>query len=567
MAHKWDYLDAYRGKDFQGEWPTIPEMFLLAVKRFPHHPFFTRFNPERETQDYTQVLHEVERVSSWLQEQGLKSGDRVALNGKNSPLWGTVYLAVLYAGGVIVPIDNLMHNDRLMELAQFAGATFFFADSDVLERLDPAHPWVKSIQGHMVSLLGAPIDGVPTLADLHPSSIHPMVKRTEYDLAALLFTSGTTGNEKAVELSHRNIASDVYMASDVMAFVNDHDVLYALLPLHHSYCCSCVFLECVEHGAECVFGQSLAVSRMLNDLKRGKVTVFMGIPLLFNKVLSGMMKEVRKKGILVYGFVRALMAIGGFCKVTFKKNPMRPLFNKLLLSKVGLDHNRLLICGAGPLSPKVFKAYQQLGLDFVQGYGLTETSPIVTLNPVDHFKVDSIGKVFCLDDVIIGDPDKNGVGEIRVKGPNVTRGYWHDEAHTKELFDEQGYLRTGDLGVMDSEKYVYLKGRAKNMIVTEGGKNVYPEEIEDMFQLYEEIKQVLIRGYQEKKDVPSECIEAVIYPDPDLKDKEARVNEIVKEVNQKLVGYKKISKVTIVDKPMVMTTTMKIKRNQVKPSA
>ena len=564
MAHRWAYLDPYRGKDFQGEWPTIAELFLLNAKRYPHNKCFTRFNPDRETWDYTETKGYVVRLGSYLIEQGLKPGDRVALNGKNSPFWGLGYLAIAYAGGVIVPIDNQMHVDRLMELADFVGCSFMIADSDVLEKLDPANKWVQSIEGKKISMLGKNLDGVPNIMDVKPEKEYPLVPRTEDDLVALLFTSGTTGNEKAVMLTNKNIVSDVCQAADIMSYVNDTDTLYALLPLHHSYCCTAVFLEAIEHGGECLFGQSLAVSRMLNDLKRGHVTIFMGIPLLFNKVLSGMMKEIRKKGILVYGAVKLMMIIGGKCKLWFGVNPMRPIFNKLILSKLGLDHNRLLISGAGPLAPKVFKQYQQLGLNFVQGYGLTETAPIVTLNPSDHFKIDSIGKPFPLDDVIIAEPNEHGIGEIRVKGPNCTQGYWHDEQHTKELFDENGYLRTGDLGVMDSERYIVLKGRAKNLIVTEGGKNVYPEEIEDMFQLYDEIKQILIRGYQEKKDVPSEAIEAVIYSDPEKNASQQRIYEIVKEVNAKLVGYKKISKITILDKPMAMTTTLKVKRNQVK---
>ena len=172
----------------------------------------------------------------------------------------------------------------------------------------------------------------------------------------------------------------------------------------------------------------------------------------------------------------------------------------------------------------------------------------------------------------IADKDSEGVGEIRVKGPNICRGYLDDEENTKALFDEEGYLRTGDLGYLDSENYLYLKGRAKNIIVTEGGKNVFPEEIEDMFQLYQQIDQILIRGYQQKKDVPCESIEAVIYPsDEYYKDKgmtkeaiEKEIEGIVTEVNRGLVGYKKIEKVTFVDKPMEVTTTKKIKRGLVK---
>ena len=186
--------------------------------------------------------------------------------------------------------------------------------------------------------------------------------------------------------------------------------------------------------------------------------------------------------------------------------------------------------------------------------------------------MDSVGRVLSFVDMIIADKDSDGIGEIRVKGPNITRGYLDDEENTKALFDENGYLKTGDLGYLDSENYLYLKGRAKNIIVTEGGKNVFPEEIEDMFQLYQQVEQILIRGFQMKKDVPSECIEAVIYPSEDYyKEKNLSPDEIrkdiegiISEVNRNLVGYKKIEKLTIVDKPMEMTTTKKIKRNLVK---
>ena len=192
----------------------------------------------------------------------------------------------------------------------------------------------------------------------------------------------------------------------------------------------------------------------------------------------------------------------------------------------------------------------------------------MTLNPPEKFIVDSIGHPLAFIDMIIADKDADGIGEIRIKGPNNCIGYLDDEENTKALFDENGYLKTGDLGYMDKDNYVYLKGRKKNIIVTEGGKNVFPEEIEDMFQLYGQIEQILIRGFQQNKDVPSESIEAVIYPSPDyIKENnlsadavKAEIEKIVGEVNKQLAGYKKIEKITIVDKPMEMTTTKKIKR-------
>jgi len=542
-------------------------MFSITLEKFPHRPCFTSFKPEKHTLTYTEVEHAMIRVSSYLQESGVAPGDRVIINGKNSPSWAIAYLAVLHAGAVVVPLDNQMPTHRLEDLASFCDATFVFGDKAVLESLDQSLPWFKGLKG-MASLLGES-SLCPSIEVVQASREYPKHESSCEDLAAILFTSGTTGNEKGVMLTHTNIVSDVYQACDgIFLSLDEKDVLYALLPLHHSYCCTSVLLETLKHGSECVFGQDIAVSRMIADMTKGQVTIFMGIPMLYNKILAGMMKQVRKKGLFTYALVRTMMSINGLAKKHLKANIFRGTFNKLLLCKLGLDQNRILICGAGPLSPQVFKQYQQLGLDFIQGYGLTETSPILTLNPISHFKIKSVGMVFPLVDMKIGNKDTHGIGEILVKGPNVTKGYWKDEEHTKELFDEEGYLKTGDLGYLDKENYLYLKGRAKNLIITEGGKNVYPEEIEDMFQLYAQVDQVLIRGYKPQKNSHEELIEAVIHPNAeyyasqDISEK-ADLESVIKEVNQSLPGYKKITKLTIIEEPMEMTSTKKIKRNRV----
>ncbi len=567
MKHSWDELDQYRGKLFSGQWPTIIDLLLMTEEKFGERNSFTVFNPDRVTLTFTELLGEVRRVGSFLGEVGIKKGDRVVVNGKNSPHWAIAYLATLWAGGVVVPLDNQMHSERVQSLSAFVEASFFFGDQNVIEALDTEKEWVGALKG-MATIAGS-ITGKPTIEELKPKKERERVHTEENDLAAILFTSGTTGSEKGAMLTHANITSDVYQACDGMFLsLDETDVLYALLPLHHSYCCTAVLLESIKHGAECVFGQDIVVSRMINDLSRGKVTIFMGIPLLYNKLLNGLLKQVKKKGFFVNTLIRTMMAINGFTKKYLKANIFRPAFNKMLLSKVGLDHNHILICGAGPLSPKVFKQYQQLGLDFIQGYGLTETSPILTLNPVSKFKIDSVGKVFPLVDMIIADPDEHGVGEIRVKGPNVTTGYYKDKKNTAELFDEEGYLKTGDLGYLDREQYLYLKGRAKNLIVTEGGKNVYPEEIEDLFQLHTQIEQILIRGYQEKADIPGEAIEAVIYPSEEYYAEhkipiKEDLEKIIAEVNQQLPLYAKITRLTIAEEAMDMTSTKKIKRNTV----
>ncbi|HKL58378.1 MAG TPA: AMP-binding protein [Sphaerochaeta sp.] len=567
MKHSWEELDHMRGTLFSGQWPTIIEMFSLSEKKFPHRPCFTSFKPERVTLTYREVQKAIVRVSSYLQEQGVAPGDRVIINGKNSPNWAIAYLAVLHAGAIVVPLDNQMPTSRVQDLSSFCEASFVFGDKAVIEAFTQDLLWFKTIKG-MATLLGESLL-CPSIENIEASKEHKAHASTCEDIAAILFTSGTTGNEKGVKLTHTNIVSDVYQACDgIFLSLDETDVLYALLPLHHSYCCTSVLLETLKHGSECVFGQEIAVSRMIADMTKGQVTIFMGIPMLYNKILAGMMKQVRKKGIITYALVRTMMTINGFTKKNLKANIFRKTFNKLLLNKVGLDQNRILICGAGPLSPQVFKHYQQLGLDFIQGYGLTETSPILTLNPISHFKIKSVGMVFPLVDMKIGNTDAHGIGEILVKGPNITSGYYNDEEHTKELFDEDGYLKTGDLGYLDKENYLYLKGRAKNLIITEGGKNVYPEEIEDMFQLYAQIDQVLIRGYQKCRNSHSELIEAVIYPNMEYyanqeTDMQEDLAKIIKEVNQLLQGYKKIEKLTILTESMAMTSTKKIKRNMV----
>ncbi|MDY2816572.1 MAG: AMP-binding protein [Bullifex sp.] len=569
MSEVMKELQPYKGKFFDGEWPTITEMFNIALSKYADRPCFTVFEKkEKICLTYKDVHERIKNVASYLSAQGVKKGDKVVLTGKNSIQWGISYFAINYAGAVVVPIDAQLPVERMLKLAEFADSVFLITDGEVFSKIPSDNAWHNGLLGRL-TLTGSH-EGISGVMDVKAEKLIDYVKISENDLAAILFTSGTTGNEKGAMLTNRNIISDTYLVADGMG-VDETDVLYALLPLHHSYCCTTVLLETVKHGASCLFGHGIVVSLMINDLKRGGVTVFMGIPLLYNKLLNGIMNKIKAQGKLTYALVSTLMWINGFFKKYFHCAPLKGFFNKKILSNLGLDKSKILICGAGPLSPKVFKQYQQLGLDFLQGYGLTETAPVLTLNPIKHFKLDSVGRVLGQMDIIIADADSSGVGEIRVKGPNVTPGYYKDEENTKALFDENGYLKTGDLGYMDSEKYVYLKGRAKNLIVTEGGKNVYPEEIEDAFQTYTNVEQILVRGFQQKKDVPCECIEAVIYPSPDYykakgftpEQIKADIEATVKTVNQNLMIYKKIEKITIIDKPMDMTTTKKIKRNTV----
>jgi long-chain acyl-CoA synthetase len=557
----WAFLNEYRGKGFTGEWPTLPEMFKITVSRYPNKTCFTVFEPERVSLNYTETLQYIEAVARWLAGEGISRGDRVAVTGKNAPEWAIAYLGVLFAGAVVVPIDYQLKTEEIDLLIKTAEAKILFVDEE-------KHGHYINNPGQLTKVISLKKGVGKYIYELDGPKV-VMEQAAEHDLAAILFTSGTMGNPKGVMLTHQNLVSDCYLAQGTPLLIYQTDVFYAILPLHHSYTMLAVFIETISVGAELVFGKRMVTTQILKELKEGQVTRLLGVPMLFNKVLAGIIRGLKAKGPIVYGLISFLMGISGLIKKIFKVNPGKKMFG-FVLEKASLNSIRICICGGGPLAPSVFRKYNQLGIDFVQGYGLTETSPIITINPVEHYKETSVGRPCPRVDIKILNPDERNIGEIIAKGPMVMKGYYNMPTETAEAFTPDGYLKTGDLGYMDNEKYLYLTGRARNMIVTEGGKNVYPEEIENEFQLFEEIEQILVRGFMPDKKTKSENIEALVYPNPEFKDEngatpsaeqmKARVDKIIATVNQRLLPYQRIERTTILDKQMEMTTTKKIKR-------
>ncbi|MDR3174399.1 MAG: AMP-binding protein [Treponema sp.] len=560
----WAFLDAYRGKEFKGQWPTLPEMYRIIVSLHGKRPCFTVYEPDRISLSYNESLKLIEATARWLQSQGIRRGDKAAVTGKNSPEWAVAYLGILFAGATVVPIDYQIKNDESDLLIQISKAKILFVDEEKYEHYESL-----GLPETLVSLK----KGIGTyIYDLDGPQAE-IEEAREDDLAAVLFTSGTMGRPKGVMLTHQNLVSDCYLAQGTPFPVYHTDVFYALLPLHHAYTMLAVFIETISTGAEVVFGKKMVTPVILKELKLGKITMLLGVPMLFNKLLAGILRGIRAKGPLVYGAICALMGLSGFIKKVFRVNPGKKIFHAVL-EQASLSTLRVCICGGGPLAPSVFRKYNQLGIDFVQGYGLTETSPIINLNPITRYKETSVGKVVPQADMKILNPDDRGIGEVIVKGPMVMRGYYEMPEETAEAFTAEGYLKTGDLGYLDEENYLYLTGRAKNLIVTAGGKNVYPEEIENEFQLFDEIEQILVRGFVQDKKMKIEVIEALVYPNADAfkdpagntADKEAikaRIEKIIAEVNQRLLSYQKIERVVILDEPMEMTTTKKIKRDAV----
>ena len=567
----WLFLDEWRGKTFNGEWPTLPEMFEISAQRYPDRNCLTVFEPDRITLSYRETLQAVKKLAYWFTEKGAGGGAHIAVSGKNSPEWAVVYLAALFAGSVIIPIDYALHNEEIDVLLKTARPQFFFVDEEKYGYF-AEESRTADFTGEIYSLHKKYTETY--VYNLKPTGKPDLAKAEENDTAAILFTSGTTGNPKGVVLTHKNFVSDAYIAQSNLNIFHT-DVFYALLPIHHSYTMLAVFIEALSVGAELVFGKSLVVSKMLTELKEGKITMLLGVPLLFNKLLAGIFRGIRAKGVIVFGIIRFLMGISYFFKKVFKVNIGSKLF-KSILDKASLSSVRIAISGGGPLAPKVCRAYNEFGIDFVQGYGLTETSPIIALNPKEHFKIASVGRFFApYMEMKILDPDEKGIGEVAVKGPMVMKGYYNMIEETAKVLSPDGWFKTGDLGWLDKEGYLYLCGRAKNLIVTSGGKNVFPEEIENMFQLYyNEIEQVTAVGYIAHEGELDEEVEALVYPADELYKKlnvlrgtmsgdsavQKEIDKIIETVNKKLLPYQRITKTTYLSAPLEMTTTKKVKR-------
>ena len=552
----WNQFDTYRGKEFSGEWPTIKELFHINTMRYPDNTCWKEYSPKEISLTYKEAEEKVKEVSSWFLSLGVKKGDKIIVSGKNSVAWAVTYIAVQYAGCTVVPLDSSLHDEDFIKFAKFSDSVVLVADNDRMKKVAGSLPML----GYASLEENGTYPSIMTLSAPYRDG-HVM---TEDDVAAILFTSGTTGTPKGVMLTNKNIVSDIFISQANMN-IYPTDVFYAILPIHHAYTMLAVFMEGLGSGASVVFGKKLVVSQMLKELKEAKVTMFLGVPMIFNKLYAGLLAGVRKKGVVVYGLIRFLMGISGFLKKAFGLKVGKKMFG-FLLKNLSLENCRICICGGGPLPSSTFRGFNELGLDFVQGYGLTETSPITHLNPIYAFKVESVGKNVAMTEAKIVDADSEGNGVIYIKGPQVMKGYYKNQEATDEILDKDGWINTGDVGHIDSEGYLYLTGRAKSIIVTDGGKNVFPEEIEDKFQLYDDIEQICIIGYVKDKALKAEGIRAIIYPSKNvretMKDDEIqkKMEGIISDVNKNLQAYKKISMVTVAKEPLEMTSTKKIKR-------
>lgn len=557
----WKWLEQYRGKDFNGEYPSLPVLFSLNARRFPERECWESFFPDHLLLTYAQAKKYVDNVASTLVSLGVKKGDAVGLTGKNSPEWAVCYFAIMSVGAVVAPIDYTLSDEEIEHLMDFVSIKGLFVEGERFDRIGK-----DSKYGFKFSL--SEKDHEDTYVLNLPERNDPFTMPEAEDLAAYLFTSGTTGTPKAVMLTHHNFVCDSFAAQQMMNTYKE-DVYYAILPIHHAYTMLAVFIDAAAVGAKVVFGKKIAVTQILKEMKLGNVSMLLAVPMLFNKFMAAVLDGFKKKGKVVNFFALGLLKFSGALKKVTGIN-IGKLFFMPVLKQLSMDKMRICISGGGPLPSSTFRQFNALGLDFVQGYGLTETSPILTINSIWDYEETSIGRPVYQVEMKFINKDDQGNGEICVKGPMVMKGYYKNPEATAEVIDSDGYLHTGDVGYMDKRGFVYLTGRAKNIIVSEGGKNVFPEEIEDHFQLYDDVEQICVVGYVLDSAKKAEGIGALIYPSsaclrkyPDQAALNAHMNEIVEKVNKELLPYKRIRKVFVLDEPMEQTSTKKIKRNVV----
>ena len=520
-----------------------------------------------EAYSYNRFVKDIKRLGTALCNMGLKD-KRVVVMGENRYLWSVSYMAVVNGTGVVVPVDVQLSQDDLkfiFESSKPEAVIYTDKKAKEIKNLSEQLPSIK----YFINMDGTDTDnerffnmnsliekGEKLITDGDRTFIDAKIDPEE--ILIILYTSATTSVSKAVQLSHRNIVANL-MAMSSMINVRSDDVFLSILPLHHTYECTCGFICPLYLGASIGYAEGLKhIKKNMDELKP---SVMLSVPLLFEGMYKNIIKTAEKAG--------SLKKLTTIIKVAdalhLSRNTRRKLFSAVL---AGLGGNmRLMISGAAAISPTVAKFYRSIGVAFLQGYGLTECSPIICLNSDKEFIDASAGKPVPGVEVVILDKDTDGIGEICAKGPNIMKGYLDMPEENERIF-EGGYFHTGDLGYMDDKDFVFITGRKKSMIVTKTGKNIFPEELEQKLAKSKYVEECLVFGVNDKEG--DSIVTAAVFPalqvfedefkNTDKKFMYNKIMELVKEVNAQVPTYKAIKKLVIRDTEFVKTTTRKIKR-------
>jgi long-chain acyl-CoA synthetase len=534
-----------------------------------------------ETVSYGGLREQVRSLGAALRARGVAKGDRVGLISENRSEWVITYLAVTSAGAVIVPYDILLKVDELGAIVRASDARFIFTSSEYREKVGRA----AGSPAPVIVLFDPP--GSPTSPGPSCLSFVALVEEGKAlvgkggdpyggvsvqpdDLAALIFTSGTTGTPKGVMLSHRNLVENGD-AVQMTTPLGPGDNWIIVLPFHHTYPTSMgIFTPLLSYG-RITSVPSMKTNVLVGIMKDTGATCVPAMPLLIEKIYKGILANVKARGPVVRILFRVMFAVSMFF---FKV--LRVRLGKLLFSSVsrelGVQKLRFFASGGGPIAKDIIDGMEALGLITYQGYGLTETSPVISTTCPAHNKPGSVGLPLSNVEVRIENPDENGNGEILARGPSVMLGYLGMPEKTREVIDAEGWLHTGDIGMQDADGYLYITGRLKNVIVTKGGKNIYPEEIENLLTASPLLSEVVVVGKLDKDG--GEYPHAIVYPDPDIlaaREKESgkklddeQVRQIVRAEIQRCTAGAAVYKIPhsfdVSKEELPKTSTRKVKR-------
>jgi long-chain acyl-CoA synthetase len=494
---------------------------------------------------------------------GVKPGDRVALYCENSPEWVEVYFGMVCMGAVTVPVDVKLREQEVGHIFHDCGVSVVFAsarNAAVLEELKKSLPALRSA----VLLDGAepPVSAADGLTffsyDALRSDISDLKARNQHDPlpsdpASLIYTSGTTGRQKGAVLTHRNFVSNVKSCREAID-IHQNDNFLLVLPLHHAFAFTASLLLPVLVQCEVSLAGNLKTIKA--DMQQTAPTALLAVPLLLEKMLARIMDNIQKKP------AARLLYKAGFAKRIGRKIH-RELGGAL----------RLIVSGGAPIDPGTLRAWHKLGFVIVEGYGITETAPVLSLNPPETPRIGTVGLPLPGVEIRIADPGPDGSGEIAVRGPNVMPGYYKDPEATAECLRD-GWFYSGDIGFFDEAGYLVINGRKKNLIVTREGKNIYPEEVEQLLHKSPAIFECLVTGYREPGETAGERVGLIAVPDQEffdametsegrrLSEKEIEdcVRAEVKQRSQLISEYKRPRCIQIRFEEFEKTATSKIKR-------
>ncbi len=537
---------------------TLLDLFHQSVDRFSDRVAFQReVGGGLRTFTYREVGRRAQGVAHQLLRLGIGQGERVGILSENRPEWGISFFGILLAGGIVVPLDIRLKTAEVENILKRSGARAVFAGEGGLKTLEEVRKGLPSLQ-HILSM---------QVPDFAPETAGPpqVQKPSPDDLAILAFSSGTTGQPKGVMLTHGNLASNVAAILSI-AIHERRDVLLSVLPLHHLFECTGGFLAPFAKGCTVHYLDSITPRAISAALSERGITISPLVPALLRLFHKNIFSTIERSSALRRALFRSLFSVASFSQGLGL--PLGRFLFPQIRRRFGRQF-RFFVSGGAALEPAIHRDLKILGLEVLQGYGLTETSPITHVNRPGGSKIGTVGPPIPGVEVRFKPVDgaEAGEGEVLIRGPNVMKGYYEAPEMTAKVLKD-GWFHTGDIGRIDEDGHLVICGRSKNVIVSEAGKNIYPEEVEEEILKSLYVKEVCVLGKKSPKG--GEAVFAVVVPNEEVfkvkgvggQEREVLEQE-VKKASSRLADYKRVEDFVVVMEELPKTTTLKHKRLEI----